>query len=179
MDQHPPASPKQPQLRKHTEVTRRAGSAYFRRWVDISFSSAPGWARTCSIGFRRPHRRTSAIPMCPSSVSPAPGFTSSTRKPENSSARTDAATGSVPARTQAPRFKITFLYCSAGTDSAAVRNASGVTRRVTGSNGEPDCAGEKISNGTSGNFFKVCNGHHGPGCRRGLSRQGRRPFRQK
>ena len=29
--------------------------------------------------------------MCPSSASPVPGFISSTRKPENSSARTDAA----------------------------------------------------------------------------------------
>jgi hypothetical protein len=38
--------------------------------------------------------------MCPSSASPAPGFISSTRKPENSSVRTDTATGGVPARTQ-------------------------------------------------------------------------------
>jgi hypothetical protein len=115
-----------PQLRKHPEVTRRAGSAYSRRWADISFSNAHGWARTYSIGFRKSRRRTSPIPMPmrPSSVSPAPGFISSTRKPGNSSARTDAATGSMPARTQA-RALSSLLYFSPGTDSAAARSRIG------------------------------------------------------
>jgi hypothetical protein len=89
------------------------GVCIFPPWADISFSNARGWAPMSSIGFRRP-RRTSPIPMPmhPSSVSPAPGFISSTRKPANSSARTDvsartgvsvrtdAAAASVPARTQ-------------------------------------------------------------------------------
>jgi hypothetical protein len=89
------------QLRNHTEVTRRARSAYFRGWADIFSSNVHGWAPTCSIGFQRSRRRTRPvpippvpIPMCPSSASPAPGFISSTRKPENSSATSDAEIGS-------------------------------------------------------------------------------------
>ena len=48
--------------------------------------------RPSRIGFRRPRRRTIPFDAGPSSASPAPGFISSTRKPGNSSARTDAAT---------------------------------------------------------------------------------------
>lgn len=68
-------------LRKHTEVTCRTGFAYFSLWADISFSNARGWARTCSIGSRRP-RPASPVPMPirPSSASPVPGFISSTNK---------------------------------------------------------------------------------------------------
>ena len=84
----------QPQLRNHTEVTRRGGLCIFRPWADISFSNVHGWAPTCSIGFRRPRRRTSPIRMWASSVSPAPGFISSTRKPVSSWARSDTATRS-------------------------------------------------------------------------------------
>ena len=106
-------------LRKHTEMTRRAGFAYSELWADISFSNARGWAPTCSIGFRRP-RRTSPMPMRPSSASPVHGFISSTSKPANFSARNDAASGSVPGRTQARAFA-RFR----GTESAAVRNRIG------------------------------------------------------
>jgi hypothetical protein len=62
--------------------------------------------------------------MHPSSASPAPGFISSTRKPGSFSARTDAASGRVPARTQAQPLS-SLLYSSPGTDSAAVRNRIG------------------------------------------------------
>jgi len=81
----------------------------FPPWADISFSNARSWARMCSTGFRRP-RRTSPVPMPtrPSSASPAPGFISSTSKPANFSARTDAAASSVPARTQG-WLKFTFV----------------------------------------------------------------------
>ena len=89
-------SPGPPGLRNHTEVTRSASSAYSRVWEEISFSNVRGWAPTYSIGFRRPRPRTRPvsvppvpIPMCPLSVSPAPGFISSTGKPENSWATSD------------------------------------------------------------------------------------------
>ena len=62
--------------------------AYSELWADISFSNARGWAPRCSIGFRRP-RRTSPMPMRPSSASPVHGFISSTSKPANFSARND------------------------------------------------------------------------------------------
>lgn len=45
-----------------------------RPWADISCSNVHGWARTFSIGFRRPPRRTGPIRMFPSSVWPAPRF---------------------------------------------------------------------------------------------------------
>ena len=106
-------------LRKHTEVTCRAGFAYSPLWADISFSNARGWARMCSTGFRIP-RRTSPVPMHPSSAWPVRGFISSTSKPANFSARNDAASGSVPARTQSRAF-VLFR----GTESAAVRNRIG------------------------------------------------------
>jgi len=80
------------QLRNHTEVTGHASFCIFPVWwADISFSDVHGWARTYSIGFRRPRRRTRPvpIPMCPSSVSPAPGFISFTRKPGSSWATSD------------------------------------------------------------------------------------------
>jgi hypothetical protein len=79
-------------------------------WADISFSNARGWARTCSIGFRRPRRTTPiSMPMRPSSASPAPGFISSTRKPANSSARTDADNRMRACPDTGPRFKFTFI----------------------------------------------------------------------
>ena len=165
----------------------------FPLWEEISFSNVRGWAPTYSIGFRRPRRRTRLapippvpIPMCPLSVSPAPGFISSTGKPENSWATSD--TGRVRLGTPAfQRPKASMANALSRTPSwvhfctfppERIPPQRVIASGVTGSNGEPDCAGQEISNGTSGNLFEVCNGHHGPGCRRGLSRQGRRPFGQ-
>jgi hypothetical protein len=68
-----------------------------RPWADISCSNVHGWARTFSIGFRRPPRRTGPIRMFPSSVWPAPGFISSTRKPASFWARTDRLLPAGPA----------------------------------------------------------------------------------
>ena len=114
------------------------GLRIVREWIAISFSDARGSAPRCSIGCRRSRRRTSPIPMRRSFALPAPGCISSTRRLANSSARIDAA-GRRGSHNTAP-FKFTFVHFHQERISVSRVVAPG-RLKVTGSNGELDCAG--------------------------------------